>query len=219
MSQLKTITDDALVQAYYEAPVVEDLIDRLAIDNRTTRQQVRRALEALGCMPPEAPRAKKAPAKRGPATRIDYAKAKELCDSGLSDLKIGRALGMSSNAVYNWRKRNGLPSHTQIMETETGHLPLRVDGKEYGHLLPFPRSDVEISGSVNMPQPEPAQAREPEDALTLGGFRKLLAMCLPEALDEAELYLDGVPLLGLVQIVTSMGDGVPRVDVQTRRGG
>ena len=206
MSHLKTITDDALVQAYYEAPVVADLIDRLAIDNRTTRQQVRRVLEALGCMPPEEPRAKKAPAKRGPATRIDYAKAKELYDSGLSDLKIGRALGMSSNAVYNWRKRNGLPSHAQIMETENGRM------------LPFPRGDVEISGSVNVPQPEPAQAREPEDALTLGGFRKLLAMCLPEALDEAELYLDGVPLLGLVQIVTSMGDGVPRVDVQLRRG-
>ena len=217
MAHLKTITDDALVQAYYEAPVVEDLIDRLAIDNRTTRQQVRRALEALGCMPPEEPRAKKAPAKRGPATKIDYAKAKELYDSGLSDLKIGRALGMSSNAVYNWRKRNGLPSHAQIMETENGHLPLRVDGKEYGHLLPFPRSDVEISGSVNVP-PGLSQEREPEAALTLGGFRKLLAMCLPEALDEAELYLDGVPLLGLVQIVTSMGDGVPRVDVQTRRG-
>ena len=206
MSQLKTITDDALVQAYYEAPVVEDLIDRLAIDNRTTRQQVRKALEALGCMPPEAPRAKKASTKRGPATRIDYAKAKELYDSGLSDLKIGRALGMSSNAVYNWRKRNGLPSHTQIMETENGRV------------LPFPRGDVDVGGSVNMPQLEPAQAREPEDALTLGGFRKLLAMCLPEALDEAEFYLDGTPLLSIPEIVTSWGAGVPRVDVRTRRG-
>jgi len=217
MSHLKTITDDALVQAYYEAPVVEDLIDRLAIDNRTTRQRVREALAALGCIAPETPRTKKASKKRGPATRIGHAKAKALYDSGLSDLKIGRALGMSQNAVYNWRKRNGLPSHAQIMDTENGHLPLRVDGKEYGHLLPFPRSDVEISGNVSVP-PDLSQAREQEAALTLGGFRKLLAMCLPEALDEAELYLDGVPLLGLVQIVTSMGDGVPRVDVQLRRG-
>lgn len=220
MSQLKTISDDALIQAWYEAADSEGLIDRLAVDNRTTRQRVREALAALGCIAPETPRTKKAPKKRGPATRIDCAKAKELYDSGLSDLKIGRALGMSEGTVYNWRKRNGLPSHTQIMETETGHLPLHVDGKDYGRLLPFPRGDVEISGSVNMPPPEPAQKAQPDEApLTLGEFRSVLTAYLPAALNEAEFYLDGTPLLSIPEIVTSWGAGVPRVDVRTRRGG
>ena len=224
MNALRFTTDDELRERWEEALDSERpaLIDRLAVENRTTRAGIRDALAAVGCCKiPEqpVPRSGDSHKRTGPKPRIDEARARALYDQGLSDKKIARLIGMSYNAVYSWRKRSGLPAHTQIVETETGHLPLRVDNKDYGHLPPFPRGAAESSGSVNMPQPEPAQEAPPDEApLTLGAFRSVLTAYLPAALNEAELYLDGTPLLSIPEIVMSWGAGVPRVDVRTRRG-
>ncbi len=43
--------------------------------------------------------------------KLDEERAQELYDAGLSDPKIAASLGTSINAVYLWRRRNGLLSH------------------------------------------------------------------------------------------------------------
>lgn len=82
------------------------------------------------------------------------------------------------------------------------------------------RDALAAVGCCKIPeQSEPAQEEPPDEApLTLGEFRSVLTAYLPAALNEAELYLDGTPLLSIPEIVMSWGAGVPRVDVRTRRG-
>lgn len=72
---------------------------------------------------------------------IDQRVARELYEKGLSDPKIGEALGVSKSVISGWRKRNSLPPNIecthrkrprQLTPLERDAIAAREAGLTYG---------------------------------------------------------------------------------------
>lgn len=67
------------------------------------------------------------------------------------------------------------------------------------------------------PEAPGAEAKEPRP-LSLGELRRYLTEFLPAVLNGARLYIDGTPVTEFYGFSVTSPDGVPTVDLLTRRG-
>lgn len=89
--------------ALYEAGATDkEIAEAVGKSVITVRDYRRRAWAA----PPN-------PDKKGPGTRFDWKKAKELHRRGLNDAQIAREIGCSPSTVRNWRFKQNLFSNDQ----------------------------------------------------------------------------------------------------------
>lgn len=165
-------------------------------------------------VPPSQPRNKGG----RPATVFDYAKAREMVGQGVSPTEIALAVNVSRRIVENWMKKNGLwprKEDKNVKKETEEQAPVAKDtnvpDKDGGKTAP--RITME-------PRPEPPQRETPEEPrpLSLGELRRYLTEFLPAVLNEAQLYIDGAPVTEFYGFSVTSPNGVPTVDILTRRG-
>lgn len=105
------------------------------------------------------------------------------------------------------------PETEQVQPAETAPAAAQADAPLK------PAAEAPAGYMAPVPEEQPAAAKEDEDrTLTLGEFRRALSAYLPVVLNEAELYIDGEPILDLYGFSVTTPDGVQVVDLLTRRG-
>lgn len=166
--------------------------------------------------------------RRGRPSRFDEKKARELWQQGLPDIEIASRIGVERHTIYKWRERAGLPVNRKKREVN----PMKRKAKQAAESAPdsgttaapaqrtsqnaAPAQRTAQNAAPAQQAPEPAA--EPEAPMTLGQFRAALSTYLTAALNEAQLYLDGAPLMDLYGFSVTTPDGVQVVDLHTRRG-
>lgn len=200
-------------------------LDRLAVVCRTDRAGMRARLLELGVEPEELeaiPQKKMtAKAEGRHYSHLDKARVREMYDEGKNDYEIAKALGCSTNAIFNWRKKNGLPANAAA--------PRKGKARELTTGLSEPcepcvtpkRESCDGCGnrdSVTV-RPQLRIAMEPreEKPFTLGALKSYLTSFLPAALNGAALYIDGKPVTEIYGFSITQPDGVATVDILTRR--
>lgn len=233
MSDGKYLSDEEIVEQWDAAKDKALALDSLAVKCRTDRVTMRRMLLDLGVDESELPDKKPAAAprlngfqtytptpKRHP--KIDDEKARAMYETGAKDAEIARAFGVSANAILYWRKRHGLPSkHSRRKKTEAVETKARSEEQteqKFAEILESVDAGKRSVGATTAAEavPDSGTGEDTEQLLTLVGFRNALVACLPAALNEAELYINGRPVLDLDAIEITRTDGVLRVNLTIR---
>lgn len=156
--------------------------------------------------------------RRGRPSNFDEKKARELWQQGLPDIEIASRIGVERHTIYRWRELAGLPVNRKKREVN----PMKRKEKQAAELAPDSGTTAALAQRTSQnaapAQQAPEPAAEPEAPMTLGQFRAALSTYLTAALNEAQLYLDGAPLMDLYGFSVTTPDGVQVVDLLTRRG-
>ena len=103
---MKWLPDSEIIDLYTAAEDKRKAVDELAARCRTDRTGMRAKLSELGLDVTQPP-----PLGEYKRNRLDGEKALAMYNEGMSDVEIGRKLGVSSVAVFNWRRKNGLEAN------------------------------------------------------------------------------------------------------------
>lgn len=189
---------------------------------------------------------RKQPEKRplGRPSDWDHELAEFLLAEGKSDAEIAEQCKCSPYTIRNWRHKNGKlrtaphtppkrkagdkPMTKEIKdETPAGEWP-ETEQEQPAETAPAaaredaplePAAEAPARYTAPVPEEKPEAVKKDEDrTLTLGEFRRALSAYLPVVLNEAELYIDGEPILDLYGFSVTTPDGVQVVDLLTRRG-
>lgn len=236
MSDGKYLSDEEIVEQWDAAKYKALALDSLAVKCRTDRATMRRKLLDLGVDESELPDKKPAPAHRlnGFQTynqtperhsKIDDEKARAMYETGAKDAEIAKAFGVSANTILLWRNQRGLPSkNSRRKKTEAVETKARSEEqteKKFAEILESVDAGKRSGGATTAAEPVPdsGTGENAEQPLTLGGFRNALTAYLPAALNDAELYINGRPVLDLDAIEITRTDGVLRVNLTIRGAG
>lgn len=236
MSDGKYLSDEEIVEQWDAAKDKALALDSLAVKCRTDRATMRRRLLDLGVderdLPDKKPAAstlssfqtyKPTPSKR--RSKIDDEKARAMYETGAKDAEIARAFGVAVNSILYWRKRHGFPSkHSRRKKSDAGDVKARSEEQteqKCAEIMESVDAGKRSGGAAAAAEPVPdsGTGEKAEQPLTLGGFRNALVAYLPAALNDAELYINGRPVLDLDAIEITRPDGVFRVNLTIRGGG
>lgn len=168
-----------------------------------------------------------------PATVFDYAKAREMFAQGASPTEIALAVDVSRRVIENWMKKNGLwprKEDKSVKKETEGRAPAAKDaGKAAPRITMEPRPEPPADRAEDAPPriddslkdyrvEKPKREPERPRPLSLGELRRYLTEFLPAVLNEAQLYIDGAPVTEFYGFSVTSPNGVPTVDILTRRG-
>lgn len=236
MSNGKYMSDEEIVEQWDAAKDKALALDSLAVKCRTDRATMRRRLLDLGVDESELPDKKPSAAPRlngfqtykptpKRRSKIDDEKARAMYETGAKDAEIARAFGVSANTILWWRNRRGLPSkNSRRKNADAGDMNARSEEqteRKFAEILESVDASKRSGGAAAAAEPVPDSGTgyEAEQPLTLGGFRNALTAYLSAALNEAELYINGRPVLDLDAIEITQSGGILRVNLTIRGGG
>ena len=207
------LTDEALVEIYDDAIDKAAAIDALAVQQHTTRQAIRARLAALGY---DLPRPTRGPL---PKPKREAFKLREADGQAEPGPDGANAKKQAEPQVTCSRTEPCDPCRRPEREScvgceQEGSTVLARSGHDDG-----PDAVAALLSKYTVPLPDKAPEPEAERPLTLGEFRAALTMYLSAALNNAQVYLDGEPVIDVYGISITKPDGRLTVDVLTRRGG
>ena len=164
-------------------------------------------------------------------------RAREMYDAGAHDPDIAEALQVDRQVIFDWRKKNDLPAHPRRYEKKQEGKAMKKDSEQTTERSEPCDPCVEpkretcdgcgnegstaIAPRITMePRKEPPRRETPEEPkpLSLGELRRYLTEFLPAVLNEAQLDIDGAPVTEFYGFTVTSPNGVPTVDILTRRG-
>ena len=149
--------------------------------------------------------------------KLDETRAKELYDQGLGDQRIANALDVAKSTVTSWRKRNGLPSHQQLAETQQAETENTASGAaaEEDEAM---KKDNMPAGVAALAQGEVSKAEETVAAaeempgsgetLTVRGLCTIVQRLMDFGLGEAHISIAGKTLEDFRCVTVQLGGDV-----------
>lgn len=149
--------------------------------------------------------------------KLDEARAKELYDQGLGDQRIANALNVAKSTVASWRKRNGLPNHqqlaqTQQVETEKTESGTAAEEDEAMKKDNMP-ADVAVPAPEEVSKAEETVAAAEEmpgsgETITVRGLCAIAQRLLDFGLGEAHVSIGGKQLVDFKRVTVELDGGV-----------
>ena len=149
--------------------------------------------------------------------KLDEARAKELYDRGLGDQRIANALNVAKSTVASWRKRNGLPNHQQLAQTQQ----VETEKTESGTAAEEDEAMKKDNMPADVAAPAPEEVSEAEETvaaaeempgsgetLTVRGLCAIAQRLLDFGLGEAHVSIAGKALEDFRCVTVQLGSDV-----------
>lgn len=110
------MSDGEILHSWNNAAKPAEHVQILADLNAVSKEEMREKLLELGAegVPAARKRERKAPTQRKPNGKLDELRAMQLYITGMCDLDLADALGVTKTTVRKWRQRMRLPLHPQL---------------------------------------------------------------------------------------------------------